>query len=65
MADRTEDRAQRVESILETGDVEGAMSALQREMSGLSPQERGQVLRSLKEQNEKANSSSSIQVVRG
>jgi hypothetical protein len=55
MPDRPEDRAGRVERVLETGDLDGAMKSLQKEMHGLSPQERGGILRSLKEQNEKAN----------
>lgn len=56
MGDRPEDRAARVEKVLETGDLEGAMKKLNDEMSHVSsPDERAAVLKSLKEQNEKAN----------
>jgi hypothetical protein len=56
MPDRPEDRAARVEKVLETGDLDGAMKKLNDEMSQVSnPDERASVLRSLKEQNEKAN----------
>jgi hypothetical protein len=55
MADRPEDRAKRVEDKLESGDMSGAMAALQREMDGRTPEERGAILASLKEQNTKAN----------
>jgi hypothetical protein len=55
MADRPEDRARRVENVLESGDVGGAMKALEKEMQSLSPSERGAVLRSLQQQNDAAN----------
>ena len=51
--DRPEDRAARVEKIAETGDLDGAMKALQSEVTGLSQQERLAVFRSLA--NQKAN----------
>jgi hypothetical protein len=55
MPDTAEMRAGRVERVLETGDLGGAMNALQREMNGMSPDERGKILRSLEDQNKKAN----------
>jgi hypothetical protein len=56
MGDRPEDRAARVERILETGDCDKAMEKLKDEMSQVSnPNDRAAVLKSLKEQNEAAN----------
>jgi hypothetical protein len=56
MPDRPEDRAARVEKVLESGDLEGAMKKLNDEMSSVTnPDERAAVLKSLKEQNEAAN----------
>lgn len=55
MADRPEDRARRVENILESGDLDAAMKALSKEMQGLSPNDRAAVLKSLQEQNDAAN----------
>ena len=56
MSDTPEERAQRVEKILETGDLDKAMKTLNDEMAHVSnPDERAAVLRSLKDQNDKAN----------
>jgi hypothetical protein len=55
MPETAEQKATRVERVLETGDLDGAMKALSREMQAASPQERANILNSLKSQNEKAN----------
>jgi len=54
-ADRPEDKAARVEKVLESGNLDGAMQALQSEVQGLSQPDRDAVFKSLKEQNVKAN----------
>jgi hypothetical protein len=55
MSERPEDRAQRVEKVIEeTRDVEKADAALQKELSSCPPEERKDFLQKLKEQNEAA-----------
>jgi len=53
--DSPEERAGRVEQVLETGDLEKAMDALVKEIQDLGPEERAAVLKSLEEQNKQAN----------
>jgi hypothetical protein len=54
MSGRPEDRAERVEKVIETRDVEKADKALQDELTNCPPQERQAFLQSLKEKNDAA-----------
>lgn len=56
--DRPEDRAARVEKVVETGNLDQAMEALRNEVQGLGQDERLAVFKALEAQNKAANDKS-------